>query len=80
MPRQLETTIRHILESISRLENFASWTNKYVRQILFDGKQEIVGARIRTYLLERSRIVFQPLRPPQPSQSRLPTSAFGFRL
>jgi myosin-5 len=29
-------------------------------QILFDGKQEIVGARIRTYLLERSRIVFQP--------------------
>ncbi|KAH9001669.1 myosin 5 [Lactarius akahatsu] len=33
---------------------------KYI-QILFDGKQEIVGARIRTYLLERSRIVFQPL-------------------
>ncbi|KZV70470.1 myosin 5 [Peniophora sp. CONT] len=32
---------------------------KYI-QILFDGKQEIVGARIRTYLLERSRIVFQP--------------------
>lgn len=30
-------------------------------QILFDGKQQIVGARIRTYLLERSRIVFQPL-------------------
>jgi hypothetical protein len=30
-------------------------------QILFDGKQEIVGARIRTYLLERSRVVFQPL-------------------
>lgn len=29
-------------------------------KILFDGKQEIVGARIRTYLLERSRIVFQP--------------------
>jgi len=28
---------------------------------LFDGKQEIVGARIRTYLLERSRVVFQPL-------------------
>jgi myosin-5 len=28
-------------------------------QILFDGKQEIVGARIRTYLLERARIVFQ---------------------
>ncbi|KAJ3558053.1 hypothetical protein NM688_g1142 [Phlebia brevispora] len=33
---------------------------KYI-QILFDGKQEIVGARIRTYLLERSRVVFQPL-------------------
>ncbi|KAH7921496.1 hypothetical protein BV22DRAFT_1019276 [Leucogyrophana mollusca] len=32
---------------------------KYI-QILFDGRQEIVGARIRTYLLERSRIVFQP--------------------
>lgn len=31
-----------------------------VSQILFDGKPEIVGARIRTYLLERSRIVFQP--------------------
>ncbi|KAH8829695.1 myosin 5 [Flagelloscypha sp. PMI_526] len=33
---------------------------KYI-QILFDGHQDIVGARIRTYLLERSRIVFQPL-------------------
>ncbi|KLO11995.1 myosin 5 [Schizopora paradoxa] len=32
---------------------------KYI-QILFDGKQEIVGARIRTYLLERSRLVYQP--------------------
>jgi myosin-5 len=32
-----------------------------VAQILFDGKQEICGARIRTYLLERSRVVFQPL-------------------
>lgn len=29
-------------------------------QILFDGRQQIVGARIRTYLLERSRLVFQP--------------------
>lgn len=28
---------------------------------MFDGTQEIVGARIRTYLLERSRVVFQPL-------------------
>ncbi|KAI0747719.1 P-loop containing nucleoside triphosphate hydrolase protein [Daedaleopsis nitida] len=33
---------------------------KYI-QIMFDGEQEIVGARIRTYLLERSRVVFQPL-------------------
>ncbi|KAI5124012.1 hypothetical protein M0805_003844 [Coniferiporia weirii] len=32
---------------------------KYI-QILFDGRQEIVGARIRTYLLERSRLVYQP--------------------
>ncbi|KAG8929390.1 Myosin type-2 heavy chain 1 [Tulasnella sp. 418] len=32
---------------------------KYL-QILFDGKHEIVGARIRTYLLERSRLVYQP--------------------
>lgn len=31
-----------------------------VHQILFDQDQEIVGARIRTYLLERSRIVYQP--------------------
>lgn len=29
-------------------------------QILFDGSQTIVGARIRTYLLERSRLVYQP--------------------
>lgn len=27
---------------------------------MFDKKQEIVGARIRTYLLERSRLVYQP--------------------
>ncbi|KAG8829588.1 Myosin type-2 heavy chain 1 [Serendipita sp. 399] len=32
---------------------------KYI-QILFDGKTQIVGARIRTYLLERSRLVYQP--------------------
>ena len=28
--------------------------------MLFDNSNEIVGARIRTYLLERSRLVFQP--------------------
>lgn len=29
-------------------------------QILFDKTHEIVGARVRTYLLERSRLVYQP--------------------
>lgn len=32
---------------------------KYL-EILFDTKTSIIGARIRTYLLERSRLVFQP--------------------
>ena len=32
---------------------------KYI-EILFDGRQEITGAKIRTYLLERSRLVYQP--------------------
>ncbi|KAK4058503.1 Myosin type-2 heavy chain 1 [Microbotryomycetes sp. JL221] len=32
---------------------------KYI-QILFDDTQTIIGARIRTYLLERSRLVYQP--------------------
>jgi len=32
---------------------------KYI-EILFDDSQTIVGARIRTYLLERSRLVYQP--------------------
>ncbi|WRT65043.1 uncharacterized protein IL334_001985 [Kwoniella shivajii] len=32
---------------------------KYI-EILFDNSHEIVGARIRTYLLERSRLVYQP--------------------
>ena len=34
---------------------------KYI-EILFDKRTEIIGARIRTYLLERSRLVFQPLK------------------
>ena len=34
---------------------------KYI-EIMFDQKTEIIGARIRTYLLERSRLVFQPLK------------------
>ncbi|OCF76638.1 hypothetical protein I204_02336 [Kwoniella mangroviensis CBS 8886] len=32
---------------------------KYI-EILFDQSHDIVGARIRTYLLERSRLVYQP--------------------
>lgn len=32
---------------------------KYI-EILFDSDQNIVGAKIRTYLLERSRLVYQP--------------------
>lgn len=34
---------------------------KYI-EIMFDHKTDIIGARIRTYLLERSRLVFQPLK------------------
>ncbi|KAL8814786.1 MAG: hypothetical protein Q9223_006020 [Gallowayella weberi] len=34
---------------------------KYI-EIIFDKRTEIIGARIRTYLLERSRLVFQPLK------------------
>lgn len=34
---------------------------KYI-EIMFDKSTEIIGARIRTYLLERSRLVFQPLK------------------
>ncbi|EAW12465.1 type V myosin [Aspergillus clavatus NRRL 1] len=34
---------------------------KYI-EIMFDDRNNIVGAKIRTYLLERSRLVFQPLK------------------
>ncbi|KAL2259126.1 hypothetical protein VTK26DRAFT_7319 [Humicola hyalothermophila] len=34
---------------------------KYI-EIMFDKNTNIIGARIRTYLLERSRLVFQPLK------------------
>jgi myosin-5 len=34
---------------------------KYI-EIMFDSKTTIIGAKIRTYLLERSRLVFQPLK------------------
>src|ERR1700749_5359197 len=34
---------------------------KYI-EIMFNKDTEIIGAKIRTYLLERSRLVFQPLK------------------
>ncbi|KAK0663984.1 P-loop containing nucleoside triphosphate hydrolase protein [Cercophora samala] len=34
---------------------------KYI-EIMFDQETNIIGAKIRTYLLERSRLVFQPLK------------------
>jgi myosin-5 len=34
---------------------------KYI-EIMFDKQTSIIGAKIRTYLLERSRLVFQPLK------------------
>ncbi|RKF59384.1 Myosin-2 [Golovinomyces cichoracearum] len=34
---------------------------KYI-EIMFDDRTTIIGARIRTYLLERSRLVFQPFK------------------
>lgn len=34
---------------------------KYI-EIMFDPSTNIIGAKIRTYLLERSRLVFQPLK------------------
>jgi myosin-5 len=34
---------------------------KYI-EIMFNRKTDIIGAKIRTYLLERSRLVFQPLK------------------
>ena len=34
---------------------------KYI-EIMFNKEREIIGAKIRTYLLERSRLVFQPLK------------------
>lgn len=64
MPKLQGMTIHHVSANIYRfVPTGLGATSLLIRpyQILFDGKQEIVGARIRTYLLERSRIVFQPL-------------------
>ncbi|KAI0272140.1 myosin 5 [Russula aff. rugulosa BPL654] len=57
-----KTRTKLSLDESSEVERQILATNPVLEaSILFDGKQEIVGARIRTYLLERSRIVFQPL-------------------
>src|SRR6266404_5481224 len=62
MRRPPVTITLRVLESISKYANIRlplSDTDT-CSQILFDGKQQIVGARIRTYLLERTRLVYQP--------------------
>jgi myosin-5 len=47
---------------LARLRDQAQRTERPAAppQILFDKTQTIIGARIRTYLLERSRLVYQP--------------------
>jgi len=39
--------------------NNSSRFGKYI-EIQFDKQRNIVGAKIKTYLLERSRLIFQP--------------------
>lgn len=65
----MSETERQILASNPIMEAFgnakttrndnSSRFGKYI-EIMFDMEHEIVGARVRTYLLERSRLVYQP--------------------
>jgi myosin-5 len=48
-----------LLENISRLLKLTVH-HTFVSQVNFNKRHEIVGAKIRTYLLERSRLVYQP--------------------